>query len=92
MSKPVPSLSKLVAQAKARKALRHIETAQNFLRMACEELCPIDGMCPEWDDVGDHYDKVKALWHRVNMRANADDYDLDRDARTRLTAKAEAHS
>lgn len=81
------SPSKLIAKAKARRALQHIETAQYHLSMACQELCPIDGMCPEWTLVGKHYDKVHALWRKVDIRANADDYDLDRDAKERLSSK-----
>ena len=76
--------SKQVARAKARRALRHIEEAQNQLRIACEELCPIDGMVRQWDLVGKEYDRVHALWHKVNLRANADDYDLDSDAKRNI--------
>lgn len=73
--------TKHIAKAKVRKALAHIEAAQHQLGNACEELCPIDGMCEEWTLVGKHYDQVHALWHKVNFRANADDYDLDSDAK-----------
>jgi hypothetical protein len=82
------SESKPVAQAKAQRALDYIEAAQRLLGSAAEELCPIAGLCPEWEAVGKQYDKVHALWHRVNMRANGNDYDLDSDTKRRLAAKA----
>lgn len=82
------SPTKQLAELKARRALECIEQAQRLLSKACEELCPLDGLCPEWEDVGDHYDKVKALWHRVNNRVNGGGYDLDADAKRRLGAKS----
>lgn len=76
--------SQKVAEDKARKALEAIEQAQRLLSKACEELCPLDGLCPEWEDVGAHYDKVKALWHRVNLRVNGGGFDLDQNAKRKL--------
>lgn len=58
--------SNQIAQAKAQKALHLIEQAQTILGLACQELCPIVGACKQWEMVGKHYDKTKALWHRVN--------------------------
>lgn len=71
--------TKLIAKQKARLALQYIESAQHMLGKACGELSPIAGMCDEWSLVGKLYDKVHDGWHEVNMRANADDYDLDSD-------------
>lgn len=76
--------TKQLAEIKARRALELIEQAQRLLSKACEELCPLDGLCPQWEDVGDHYDKIKALWHRVNSRVNGGGFDLDSDAKRKL--------
>lgn len=76
-----------LALLKARRALQAIEQAHVLLSKACEELCPIDGLCPQWEDVGDHYDKVKALWHRVNSRINGGGFDMDTDSRRALGDK-----
>jgi hypothetical protein len=66
-----------IAQAKARKALDKIEAAQGLLADACAELSSLKWAFREWKKVGDHYDKTKALWHKVNNSLAWNKLELD---------------
>lgn len=88
-SKQPLTATQLAARARIALALEKIEAAQRLLGDACEQLCPINGLCPEWERVGILYDKVHAEWHRVNRKVEGG-FDLDSDARRRFLARAEA--
>lgn len=71
------SKTKIIAQAKVEKALELIEQAQGLLSAACTELCCLKYAADQWTMVGDQYDAVKALWHRVNETVPRSKVDLD---------------
>lgn len=75
------------ALRRARAALERIAEAQARILDACEYLCRIDGLCPEWEIVGQEYDRLKALWHKVNLRVNGGGFDLDSDAKRAFEAR-----
>lgn len=66
-----------IAKAKVERALSLIERAQALLSEACGELCPLKNARDQWEMVGDEYDAVKALWHRVHETIPRSKVDLD---------------
>lgn len=78
--------SQLEAKRKMSEALGALERAQNLILDACENLCPINGLVEEWEDVGKIYDKIKACWHAVNMKVEGG-FDLDSAAKARFDEK-----
>jgi hypothetical protein len=53
--------------ALARKlTLERIETAQSFLYMAAQVSADIQGWADLWQEIGDHADRTKELWHKIN--------------------------
>ena len=58
--------SKSQAEANRTKAIYHIEQARAHLSAAAQLTCPLRGFSKPWKWIGDHMDKTKALWHRVN--------------------------
>lgn len=72
-----------IARDKADLALRMIEAARALLSKACVELSTLEGLCPEWEDVGKQHDQVKSLYHQVHMRINGGGFKLDSDERRR---------
>lgn len=48
-----------------RSALTKIEMAQALLYEAAQVSCPLQGFVEEWEAIGNHADKTKALWHSV---------------------------
>jgi hypothetical protein len=47
-------------------ALAKIERAQSLLYEAAQAACPLFPWAGQWDDIGNHADATKALWHRIN--------------------------
>lgn len=62
----VPLTSKDQAQANRLRALQKIDEARALLSEAAQMTCPLQGFGKPWKWIGDHMDKTKALWHRVN--------------------------
>ena len=58
--------SKALALQKRKIALAKIEAAQNLLSEAAQAACPLKGWPDQWQEIGDQYDAVHALWHRCN--------------------------
>lgn len=54
-----------VAQARVQEALRRIESAQGELMTACQLLSSLRNGAPAWRATSAMYDRVKALWYRV---------------------------
>lgn len=81
--------SQLEAKEKIKKALALIQISQNVMGHACEEICPIDGLCPEWEHLGELYDKIHAAWYVVSDKLQSGKFDLDRDAKARFEKKSE---
>lgn len=71
------------------QVLELIERAQGLVGRACEILCPITPLCPDWERLGRLYDSIKAEWHMMNEVRNAGGYDLDSDAKARLSTGQE---
>ncbi|MDE2141193.1 MAG: hypothetical protein KGJ84_02110 [Elusimicrobia bacterium] len=76
--------TKACARSRVAGALDEIERAQEALRRAAELLCPILGFVHEWEAAGKLHQRVKAHWHKVNVRARSVDSDLDESARAAL--------
>lgn len=66
---PIPDTtaaeSKATAEARA-KTLALIQSAQSLLYEAAQASCPLHGWCEVWQQIGDHADATKDLWHTVN--------------------------
>ncbi len=60
------ALSKELARACIKRALDHVQQAQNYLGRACAELSPIIGGGPTWRRGSKLYDSVHAFWYVVN--------------------------
>ena len=43
-----------------------IEAAQRMLSEAAQLACPLAGWCNQWEDIGNTYDAVTALWWRIH--------------------------
>jgi len=83
----MPINTKEIAKEKAQKALRLIEQAQTLLGEACAELSSLSHGAKQWKAVGDHYDKTKELWHKINMSLPLEKIDLDPDTARSYFAK-----
>lgn len=57
------------AEDHRRRALAEIEAAQQHLSRAAQIACPLVGWVDQWTEIGEAYDAVKALWHRINNAA-----------------------
>lgn len=60
-----PEQVKTESHLRIRKALEHIQQAQNELGSACAELSSITGGVTVWRTTSKLYDSVHALWYRV---------------------------
>lgn len=65
------------AVAKVRRAMRHIENAQNELNAACSELSAITYGHPTQLACGKLRDRVHAFWYRVQNFSYGKRYSLD---------------
>lgn len=59
------------------KALAEIEAAQGLLATASASISRIAGLADECAEIGRLYDRVKAGWHRLNMRTAAGGFEMD---------------
>ena len=75
--------TKKIAQLKYQRAVRLIVKAEEFLSLACGELCPLSGAAEQWKEVGKMYDKVQELRRTVDY-AYIGNIDLDSDEKARL--------
>jgi hypothetical protein len=82
---PTPREAAAVAHVKA--ALDLIQEAQGLLGRAAAELCPVQGMVPEWRRLGALYDQVHAAWYQVEGKATR----LRQRRRLRLDHEPAAH-
>lgn len=56
-----------VALERVRRALAHLQEAQNLVGRAMQELSPITGgALPVWQKGHRLYDQVRAYWYKVN--------------------------
>lgn len=79
-----PTPSQLVAKQKVQRALELIEQAQRLISEAGSELSPICWGAKEHKQVCDFYDKVKALWYRVEPLRYSTKIDLDAENKRSL--------
>lgn len=77
MSDNQKALLQAEARARVQKALDHIERAQGELCSACQELSALVGGIPSWKAASTLYDRVKALWYRVESFRTGGRYSLD---------------
>jgi hypothetical protein len=49
-----------------KRTLELIESAQSLLYEACQTASPLQGWVTPWEQIGDHADATKSLWHKVN--------------------------
>ncbi len=77
MSNDQKALLQAEARARVQKALDHIEAAQGELCSACQELSALVGGIPSWKAASTLYDRVKALWYRVEGFRTGGRYTLD---------------
>lgn len=76
------------------EAQHRIEDAKNILEFVIqarlhdvgERLCRITH-CPEYDEVSKIYDRVKALWYKLDSRAQSSKIDLDSEGASRFLAQ-----
>ena len=60
---------KVAAEARVKAALDCIQEAQMLLGHACAALCSVQGMLPQWQEVGKRYDQVHCTWYWVEGKA-----------------------
>ena len=72
-----PERSKAEAEARIRRALELIESAQGQLGEACAELSAVVGGSAMWSATSKLYDKVKAHWYRVEEFRRRGKFKLD---------------
>lgn len=75
--RPSPGQLRAEAQLRVQKALDHIQQAQNELGSACAELSALVGGIPVWKATGTLYDRVRALWYRVESFRARGRFQLD---------------
>ena len=66
-----------LAKLKVQKALNLIQNAQALLGEASAELSGIIGAASKWQQVGKEYDRVHALWYKVEGLIHNDRLFLD---------------
>lgn len=69
--------SRKTAEAMIEMALAEVETAQSFLAAACASISRIAGLADECSELGRLHDRVKAGWHRLNMRTAGGGFEMD---------------
>jgi hypothetical protein len=76
-----PTLVRLEAERRIRRAMDHVEHAQRELELACQDLCDIKGALPLWTALGVLGNRVHAAWGRLARFVEKGRYDLDGLAR-----------
>ena len=71
------NVSRKTAEAMIEMALAEIETAQGLLAAASASISRIAGLSDECSELGRLYDRVKAGWHRLNMRTACGGFEMD---------------
>jgi hypothetical protein len=66
------------AELRVRRALAHIQQAQNALGSACSELSALEHGYPTQQAVSKVYDRVHELWYRVQRFQQSGRFRLDR--------------
>lgn len=72
-----PEQLRAEAQLRVLRALEKIQEAQNQLGQACAELSALQGGVPVWKATSKLYDRVHALWYRVERFRQQGRYRLD---------------
>lgn len=54
------------ARAARDAALGYVDAAHALLLKAAGVACDLRGWSDQWQAIGDHADKIKALWHALN--------------------------
>lgn len=72
-----PDELRATAIASVRKALDHLQRAQDELGAACAELSRLNGGVPVWKAASKLYDAVHALWYRVDSFRAGGRFELD---------------
>ena len=67
--KDVLAARKAAAEVRVKAALNLIERAQLLVGRACAALSSVEGMNPEWRQLGKRYDEVHGAWYRVQQKA-----------------------
>jgi hypothetical protein len=75
------------ANRRVRKALDHIQEAQNHLGRAQAELSALEHGAVVWKAAGALYDRVHAFWHRVEAFRQKGRFRLDSIARESLAKR-----
>lgn len=69
--------SRKMAMAQIEKALAQIELAQGLIAQASGSISRVVGLAAECSELGRLYDKLKAGWHRLNMRTAGGGFEMD---------------
>jgi len=77
------------ATARIRKALDHVQNAQNELDWACAELSSLCGAIPVWRASSKLADRVHSFWYRLDGFRARGRYRLDDTNIAALTKRAE---
>ena len=73
----VQNESRKKAAALIKRSLSQIETAQGHILEARGSISRIAGLAEEYAELGRLYDKIKAGWHRLNMRTACGNFEMD---------------
>lgn len=71
--------SRELARTKYQRAVKLLEHAEAIISEACGELCPLVGAVELWTEVGDHYDKTKALARKLAYSHVRDIVEMEHD-------------
>jgi hypothetical protein len=93
MSQPT---KKQITQAEARRRVDQAKTilehrVQASLSDAASVLSRVT-FCPEYDEIMKMYDRVKALWYKIDARSQSSKIDLDSEAAETFLAKLSKES
>jgi hypothetical protein len=88
---PVPEQQlQAEAELRVRRALDHIQTAQQHLGRAAAELSNLEGGAIVWRAAGKLYDRIHSFWYRVEAFRQGGRFRLDSIAAEALAKRLAA--